>query len=69
MLATPAPANSLNWMFEILGDPGRLDRDGWCPIATEVRAGCDGYLSQTSILWGPDGHAYSVSHQTVGIYG
>ena len=69
MLATPAPANSLNWMFEILGDPERLDRGGWCPIATEVRAGGDGYLSQTSILWGPDGHAYSVSHQTVGIYG
>jgi acyl-CoA thioesterase len=68
MVAAPAVANSLNWMFEILGDPERLDRDGWCPIATEVRAGCDGYLSQTSILWGPDGHAYSVSHQTVGIY-
>ena len=68
MLATPAPANSLNWMLEILGDPERLDRDGWCPIETEVRAGCDGYLSQTSILRGPDGHAYSVSHQTVGIY-
>ena len=69
MLATPAPANSLNWMFEILGDPERFDRDAWCPIATEVRAGGDGYLSQTSVLWGPDGHAYSVSHQTVGIYG
>ena len=25
--------------------------------------------SLLSILWGPDGHAYTVSHQTVGIYG
>jgi len=35
---------------------------------THVRAGTDGYLSQTSVLYGPDGHAYSVSHQTVGVF-
>jgi acyl-CoA thioesterase len=68
MLKTPAPASSLNWMLEILGDPARLDRKGWCQIATEVRAGADGYLSQTSTLWGPDGHAYCVSHQSVAIF-
>ena len=34
-----------------------------------LRAGTAGYLSQTSVLYGPDGHAYSVSHQTVGVYG
>jgi hypothetical protein len=69
MLRTPAPANSLNWMLELLGDPGDLDRTAWSTIGTEVRAGCDGYLSQTSILWGPGGHAFSVSHQSVGVYG
>jgi acyl-CoA thioesterase len=68
MLKAPAPASSLNWMLEILGDPERLDRAGWCQIGTEVRAGTDGYLSQTSTLWGPDGHAYCVSHQTVAIF-
>ncbi len=68
MLTTPAPASSLNWMLEILGEPARLDRDGWCQIGTDVRAGADGYLSQTSILWGPDGHAYCVSHQSVAIF-
>jgi acyl-CoA thioesterase len=68
MLDRPAPASSLNWMLEILGDPGQLDRDGWCQIGTQVRAGTDGYLSQTSILWGPNGHAFCVSHQSVAIF-
>lgn len=68
MLDRPAPASSLNWMLEILGDPSQLDRDGWCQIGTQVRAGTDGYLSQTSILWGPNGHAFCVSHQSVAIF-
>jgi acyl-CoA thioesterase len=69
MLRTPAPAASLNWMLELLGDPADLDRTAWAMIGTEVRAGVDGYLSQTSILWGPGGHAFSVSHQSVAIFG
>jgi acyl-CoA thioesterase len=69
MLAKPAPASSLTWMLEILGDPAQLDRSRWSLIGTEVRAGTDGYLSQTSVLWGPNGHAFSVSHQSVAIFG
>jgi acyl-CoA thioesterase len=69
MLDRPAPATSINWMLELIGDPGLLDRDGWSLIGTDVRAGADGYLSQTSVLWGPGGHAFSVSHQSVAIFG
>jgi acyl-CoA thioesterase len=69
MLEKPAPATSINWMLELIGDPGLLDRDGWSLIGTDVRAGADGYLSQTSVLWGPGGHAFSVSHQSVAIFG
>lgn len=69
MLTRPTPANSLNWMIEVLRDPAALDLHDWVLIDTEVRAGTAGYLSQTSVLYGPDGHAYSVSHQTVGVYG
>lgn len=69
MLDKPAPATSINWMLELIGDPGSLDRDGWSLIGTDVRAGADGYLSQTSVLWGPGGHAFSVSHQSVAIFG
>jgi acyl-CoA thioesterase len=69
MLDRPAPATSMNWMLELIGDPGLLDRDGWSLIGTDVRAGADGYLSQTSVLWGPGGHAFSVSHQSVAIFG
>lgn len=69
MLTQPTPASSLSWMVEVLRDPARLDLHGWCLIDTEVRAGTDGYLSQTSVLYGPDGHAYAVSHQTVGVFG
>ena len=68
MLHAPAPASSLNWMLEMVGDPAQLDRERWCQIGTEVRAGADGYLSQSSVLWGPDGHALSISHQSVAIF-
>lgn len=68
MLRRPAPASSLNWTLELLGDPGTFDVTDWSLIDTEVRAGVDGYLSQTSVLWGSTGHAFSVSHQTVGIF-
>ena len=68
MLRTPAPASSLNWTLELLGDPAKLDVADWSLIDTEVRAGIDGYLSQSSVLWGSTGHAFSVSHQTVGIF-
>jgi acyl-CoA thioesterase len=69
MLTRPTPASSLSWMIEVLRDPATLDLHDWVLIDTEVRAGTDGYLSQTSVLYGPDGHAYSVSHQTVGVFG
>jgi len=69
MLDRPAPATSINWMLELIGDPALLDRDQWSLIATDVRAGADGYLSQTSVLWGPGGHTFSVSHQSVAIFG
>jgi len=69
MLSRPAPASSLNWTLELLGDPAGLPREAWALIGTEVQAGADGYLSQASTLWGPGGHAFSVSHQTVAIFG
>jgi acyl-CoA thioesterase len=69
MLTEPAPASSLSWMIEVLRDPAQLDLHGWSLIDTHVRAGTEGYLSQTSVLHGPDGHAYAVSHQTVGVFG
>jgi len=69
MLERPAPATSINWMLELIGDPTLLDREQWSLVGTDVRAGADGYLSQTSVLWGPGGHAFSVSHQSVAIFG
>lgn len=68
-LKSPAPASSVNWMIELLRDPAYLDLHDWVLIDTEVRAGTAGYLSQTSVLYGADGHAYSVSHQTVAVFG
>jgi acyl-CoA thioesterase len=68
-LTSPAPASSVNWMIELLRDPAYLDLHDYVLIDTEVRAGTAGYLSQTSVLYGADGHAYSVSHQTVAVFG
>jgi len=56
-------------MLEVLRDPAYLNLQEWVLIDTEVRAGTAGYLSQTSVLYGADGHAYSVSHQTVAVFG
>jgi acyl-CoA thioesterase len=69
MLTEPTPASSVNWMIEVLRDPAYLDLHDWVLIDTDVRAGTAGYLSQTSVLYGADGHAYSVSHQTVAVFG
>jgi len=69
MVGVPTPVSSLSWMFELLGDPAALPRDAWALIGTDVRAGADGYLSQTSGLWGPSGHAFAVGHQSVAIFG
>jgi acyl-CoA thioesterase len=69
ILTEPTPASSVNWMIEVLRDPAYLDLHDWVLIDTEVRAGTSGYLSQTSVLYGADGHAYSVSHQTVAVFG
>jgi acyl-CoA thioesterase len=69
MMVEPAPASSVNWMIEMLRDPAQLDLHDWALLDTEVRAGTAGYLSQTSVLYGADGHAYSVSHQTVAVFG
>lgn len=68
-LTTAVPASSVNWMIELLRDPAYLDLHDFVLIDTEVRAGTAGYLSQTSVLYGADGHAYSVSHQTVAVFG
>jgi acyl-CoA thioesterase len=69
MLTRPVPASSVNWMIEVLRDPGLLDLHDWVLLDTYVRAGTAGYLSQTSVLYGADGHACSVSHQTVAVFG
>lgn len=69
MLNAPAPASSINWMIEVLRDPALLDLHDWVLLDTQVRAGTAGYLSQTSLLYGPDAHAYAVSHQTVAVFG
>jgi acyl-CoA thioesterase len=69
MVSAPTPASSLCWTLELLGDPAGLARDAWALIGTETRAAADGYLSETSVLWGPTGHAFSVGHQTVAFFG
>ncbi len=68
-LKAPAPASSVNWMIEVLRDPAYLNLHDWVLIDADVRAGTAGYLSQTAVLYGTDGHAYSVNHQTVAVFG
>ena len=69
MLRAPANASSLTWSLELLADPAGFDPTGWSLIDTRVRAGAEGYLSQTSLLWDAAGKPWSVSHQAVAIFG
>ncbi|HEX3770770.1 MAG TPA: thioesterase family protein [Polyangiaceae bacterium] len=69
MLSEPAPGSSVTWTLEFLVDHfDAVPLEGW-RIHGELRAGRDGYTSQSAIVCAPAGHAVALSQQTMMVFG
>jgi acyl-CoA thioesterase len=69
MLTQPAPGSSVTWTLEMLVDRfDVLPLAGWKVVAA-VRAGHNGYTSQAVTIFGPDGAAVALSHQSMVVFG
>lgn len=65
----PVPGSSLTWMFELLdgGFATQPLRD-W-RLESEMLAARDGYTSQSTTLWAPDGTPLALSRQSMVVFG
>jgi acyl-Coa thioesterase superfamily protein len=69
MLTQPAPGSSVTWTLELLVDRfDDLPLAGWL-VEAEVRAGRNGYTSQSSTIFAPGGRAVAMSHQSMVVFG
>jgi acyl-CoA thioesterase len=69
MLTRPAPGSSVTWTLEMLVDSfDALPLAGWL-VEAEVRAGRNGYTSQSSTIFAPDGQPVAMSHQSMVVFG
>lgn len=68
MLAQPAPASSLTWTLEILGDVAAPPDTHWA-YAVHTDQARDGYAHTDARIWRPDGELVAISRQTVSVFG
>jgi acyl-CoA thioesterase len=69
MLTEPARGSSVTWTLEMLVDRFEaLPLAGW-KVQAAVRAGHNGYTSQTVTIFGPGGEAVALSHQSMVVFG
>ncbi|MEP6484412.1 MAG: thioesterase family protein [Rudaea sp.] len=65
----PAPGSSLTWMLEILNhDFASQPLQGW-RVEADLVAARDGYTSQSTTLWAPNGVATVLSRQSMVVFG
>jgi acyl-CoA thioesterase len=69
MLTQPAPGSSVTWTLEMLVDRfDDLPLAGW-RVQAAVRAGHNGYTSQSTTIFAPGGPAIALSHQSMVVFG
>jgi acyl-CoA thioesterase len=69
MLTQPAPGSSVTWTLEMLVDRfDALPLAGW-KVQAGVRAGHNGYTSQSATIFAPGGAAIALSHQSMIVFG
>ena len=68
MLSSVAPASTVSWRFEIVGEVAGTT-DLWHGFHTTVEAAKDGYAIEDARLFGPDGGLVAVRHQEVTGFG
>ena len=63
-----APGSSLTWMLELVdGDYAAQPLQGWL-IDTRMIAARDGYTSQRTLIYAPDGRAIALSQQSMVVF-
>jgi acyl-CoA thioesterase len=67
-LTSPTPGSTLTWMLEIIGPGLASSLRGW-RVDAELVAATEGYTSQSSMIWGPDGRLAATSHQSMLVFG
>jgi hypothetical protein len=67
-LTQMSASSSVSWELELLPQSAPV-APGYHRVDTEVFAAADGFVSQRSTLWAPDGHLAALGYQMVGIYG
>jgi acyl-CoA thioesterase len=68
-LKVPAPGSSMTWMLELLRDRfDDLPLQGW-RVDGQLQAARDGYLSQSLVIWAPNGEAAALSRQSMVVFG
>lgn len=69
MLDRPTPGSSLTWMLELLReDFDQLPLTGW-RVDSDLVAARDGYISQSTRIWAPDGAIAALSRQAMVVFG
>jgi hypothetical protein len=63
------PASSVSWELELIPQRSPVDTGGHHRIDTDVVAAAEGYVSQRSTLWTPEGNLAALGYQVVGVYG
>lgn len=69
MLSSFAPASSMTWTLDIVGDLDSLDVTEWSRYSASLDAFGDGYGYMTAWNWGADGRPLARSTQLVAVYG
>ncbi len=68
-LSRPTPGSSMNWMLEFVRhDFATMEPAGW-RIEAELVAAQDGYTSQSTLIFAPDGGLVAISRQSMVVFG
>lgn len=69
LLRSPAPGSSLTWLLELTSHRfSDWSTSGW-RIDAELEAARDGYTSQATRIWAPDGQLAALSRQSMVVFG
>lgn len=69
MLSAVAPASTLTWSLDLFHNGEGFTTTDWWQFKTHVDAAENGYVSEESRLWTPDGQLAGISRQGVAVFG
>lgn len=69
---TPTPASSVSWSLELQSHALPDDASaatGWWRVDKDTHAGANGYVSESTRLWSPEGRLAALGYQVVAVFG